>query len=109
MSYRPKNDQRAIRSNVTSINSHRNGHSPVGFLCSASVTPNPSPSFQGIDLSLTLSFSDECFSLFGACLWKDSRKQGTLINSVIWGEGGSAEERQTFLTDVKSFLELLNL
>lgn len=65
--------------------------------------------FKGLTYSLTLSFSDECFSLFGACLWKDSRKQGTLINSVIWGEGGSAEERQTFLTDVKSFLELLNL
>lgn len=44
---------------------------------------------------------------FGGCLWKDSCKQGTLINSAAL-EGGTGE-RRTFLSDGKSFSEARKL
>lgn len=83
--------------------------SPNSFSCSPQL---PSPqSHHRVFKGLAYARPDECFSLFGTCLWKDSCKQETLVNSVISVVGHEAKkrQRQTFLTDVKSFLELLNL
>lgn len=99
-------DQRTIISNVTSNNPHQDGPQLWLFLFNVS---HPEPITKvSIDRLFLLTVSLlNAVSYFGGCLWKDSCKQGTLINSAAL-EGGTGE-RRTFLTDGKSFSEARKL
>lgn len=95
-------DQRTIISSVTSNNPHQDGPQPWLRLFNFS-HPEPITKVSIDRLSLLTVSLMNAFPYFGGCLWKDSCKLGTLINSAALEE--CVEERQTFLTDGKSFSE----
>lgn len=99
-----KNDQRAIRANLTSINSHHNGPQPWLLLSFNFSHPEPITEFSGDWLILLLTVllmnvsSPYLVPAFG-------KIAASKEHSLTQFYGGSTGERETSLTDVKPFLE----